>query len=93
MSAIVWEEPSFPESDGRVQVPRWQVEAGELRSRPGDWALLCTKRSRSAAKSMAHDIKTGVLRAFLPAGSFTAVSRKVDGEFRVYARYVGEVAK
>lgn len=63
--------------------------AAELKARPGEWARIETSTSPNAASSMANHISGARLKAYAPAGSFEAVSRTVDGEYRVYARYVG----
>lgn len=45
--------------------------------------------SRSAG-GMAYGIRQAKLQAYAPAGTFEARARTVDGEHRVYARFVGE---
>ncbi|MGW7785982.1 hypothetical protein CFC35_05460 [Streptomyces sp. FBKL.4005] len=65
--------------------------AAALREQPGRWALIRTTPTSQAARSAAHQIRDGRINAYLPAGSFDATSRTVDGEFRVYARYIGHV--
>ena len=45
--------------------------------------------TQGKASHTAMNIKRGLL-AGMPIGEFEAVSRTVDNEFRVYARYVGE---
>jgi hypothetical protein len=42
------------------------------------------------AASSAQAIRSAKLAAYGPAGAFQAVARTVQGEHRVYARYVGE---
>jgi hypothetical protein len=62
--------------------------AALLRERPGDWARILTLSANNSAAAMAYAITAGKLSAY-PAGAFEAKSRTVDGESRVYARYVG----
>lgn len=64
--------------------------ADQLRQRPGAWAHIRTLTTAGAATSLAHHIKSAAYLAYAPQGSFEAASRVVDGERRVYARYVGE---
>lgn len=61
----------------------------QLRARPQEWAHIATRANISAAGELARRIKRGGTVAFQPASAFEAVSRTVDGEYRVYARYVG----
>lgn len=64
--------------------------APALKERPGEWALVATKGSTGAAGSMAANIRRGFASGCGPMGSFEAKSRHVDGEYRVYARYIGD---
>lgn len=66
------------------------AEARKLKERPGTWGLIGTYKSRTSAASMATCIRTGRTSTWRPAGDFEAVSRSVDGEYRVYARYMGD---
>lgn len=61
--------------------------AKQLKSRPGDWALVL-KGARAVTPTL---IKKGNLVAFKPAGSFEAVARSngVKGKADIYARYIG----
>lgn len=56
----------------------------------GKWAVIATESSPSSAGSIASRIREGVFMAMRPAGSFDACSRSVDGEYLVYACYVGD---
>lgn len=64
--------------------------AMQLRERPGEWALVSTAKSAYSMNSMAYQIRAAYYAAYLPRGSFEAAGRTVDGERRVYARYIGE---
>lgn len=61
----------------------------QLRKHPGQWAIIHCANTRAAAYAMAHQIRHGVLASYRPAGAFEALGRTVDGEYRVYARFVG----
>jgi hypothetical protein len=67
-----------------------QKNAERLRARPGQWALLRVTDNGNAASSQAAHINRGGQLAYRPKGAFEAVCRKVDGQARVYIRYVGE---
>jgi hypothetical protein len=41
------------------------------------------------APSLTAEINQGKLRPYRPAGSYESVSRRVDGAFLIYARYLG----
>lgn len=68
---------------------KWVKEAIELRERPGEWAVLHTSKSAQLSAAAARTIRVAKVKAWQPAGSFEAIARTVDGEHRVYARYVG----
>lgn len=84
---VRWETPPMPNAyRNRID---WPGIAETLRRRPGKWAHIHTDPKPEYAASMAGRVRTGVIAAMRPPGTFDAVSRTVDGEFRVYARYVG----
>lgn len=85
MTEIVFENP--PGLTSRLR--DWTAEANQLRARPGEWAHVSTRNTRQAAAGAAMNIRRGNLNPFNPPGAFEAISRTVGGEFRVYARYVG----
>jgi len=85
--SIAWEDP--PAGTARSGVTDWRRVADELRQRPGQWAVVATRPSSGAAATIAGAIRKGS-RAGMPSGAFEARARTVDGECRVYARYVGE---
>lgn len=64
--------------------------AAALKAQPGRWAVVSVHGSPPAANTAACRIKSALTAAYQPARSFEAVARTVDGECRVYARYVGE---
>lgn len=87
MSEFEWEDP--PETTRRVY-RRHDTIARQLRGRQGEWAKVAVCRSDPGARNLANRVRSGLTVAYLPAGDFEAVVREVDGEFRVYARYLGE---
>lgn len=87
MDEIKWEEP--PKRQGGTYGKNAQI-AEQLRERPETWALVASYAHSGSAASIAHQVRRGTLNAYRPRGSFEAVTRTVDGEHRVYARYVGE---
>lgn len=77
--------------NSRTKRSRQHLEAAAaLRERPGEWAVIKTTPTSQAARSAATHIRTGLLAAYRPARSFEATSRTVEGEHRVYARFVGQ---
>lgn len=92
--ALIWEEPPPCKKPQKAKSPgrpasAWQEEAAQLRARSGSWARIGVKPTSHQAGNLAADIRSGRLGVFAPAGSFEAVARHVDGEYRVYARFVG----
>jgi hypothetical protein len=87
MIEINWEEP--PESLLARQRRDWRGIADELRSHPGQWAVVAEGVSASTGTHIRH----GRLTAFAPAGTFEArVSGARDSDGRankIYARYIG----
>jgi hypothetical protein len=87
VSEIVFEEPP---QDGRRTSGRDHAGiARSLKDRPGEWAKIYTSETSNPASTSAWQIRAGLLVPYRPAGAFEAVSRKVDGKYRVYARFVG----
>lgn len=89
---LIFEEPpprSVVASTPRLDYGAHLGVAAALRLRPGEWARVGAYMSPETSASVAYAIKSAVTRAYLPAGSFEAVARTVEGENRVYARYVG----
>lgn len=88
MDEIVWEQP--PQRRTRKGVGKHAAIAAQLKARPGEWACIDSFATTNAAASMAWTIRRGDrLPAYSPKGSFEAVARTVDGEHRLYVRYVG----
>jgi hypothetical protein len=81
-----WQEPPKRRGHAHPESVWYQAEAAELRANPERWALFTTRKSPVQARNVAARIRTGVLGAFRPAGTFEARARDCD----VYARYVGD---
>ncbi|CAL9367911.1 hypothetical protein [Streptomyces sp. enrichment culture] len=85
MSDFRFEEPPAPKQRPRGD----QTKAAQaLKERPGEWGMVTVCRNGGSSSSMARAIRKGASRTWQPAGDFEAVARKVDGEYRVYARYM-----
>jgi hypothetical protein len=67
----------------------WEIIGAALRARPGEWAVACNAPSAITAGTIANHIRRGIYTR-MGEGPFNAVSRTVEGQHRVYARYVGE---
>lgn len=87
MTGIRFEDPPTPHRRGPSK--EYQAIAEALRARPGEWAIIHDHAAEGSSRNVAVRIKNGTCRAFRPAGAFDAVSRRVEGRFRVYARYTG----
>ncbi|UQA91617.1 hypothetical protein [Streptomyces halobius] len=90
MVEIQFEEP--PAVPGAVRRPRGEHAeiAAELRKAPGQWALVGLQPTAKSAGSVSYAIRTAKLLAYDPPGSFEAVARTVDGEHRLYVRFMGD---
>lgn len=83
MTDLKWQDPP---QDPRGRKPghgRWKMVADELRSRPGEWALVLV-----GSASNVQRIKRG--EDSMGPGFDATSRRRPDGKFDVYARFVGE---
>lgn len=88
---IIFEDlPETRQGGGHHRPSKHHKIAEQLRERPKEWARVHISASRSGADSTAHQIRVAILRAYSPPSAFEAKARTVDGQHRVYARYVGE---
>jgi hypothetical protein len=86
VTGLVWAPPPVRARQQRREVPiDHDLIAAELRSNPGEWALI-----PAASTGLAGHIRRGDVRAYRPPRTFEAVRRDVDGEICIYARYVGQ---
>jgi len=87
-------EPQDTSRSGRAPAQEWIKAADMLRENPGQWAQVTIKDKRANAAATAHYVRSAVLRAFEPAGSFDAKAAPAldaeDGEWGVFVRYVGD---
>jgi len=85
VSAVTrWEDP--PPKKGKHD---WPATVRALKARPGEWAMVIVFSKATVAASTARNVRDGKYYG-IDAGTSEAVSRTIDGEARVYARYVGE---
>lgn len=93
---VDWEDPG-----GRMEhTGAWREEAIELKTKPNVWGVIAAfpatgkigreDKGAMKARGLASSINRGLLLAYRPVGSFKAVSRLKDGEYKVYAMYLGE---
>ncbi len=85
MTDIRWEDPPDPAGSGRRGV--WIERLTPLMEHPKRWAVVATRPVANPARVLTHDLKVG--RFQMPPGRWEFLSRTVDGECRVYARYLG----
>jgi hypothetical protein len=88
MSALKFEGPPA----GKFASPRGHhtEAAKQMEARPGEWAIVGVYAHSGSASAVARQVRSGLISAYAPSGTFEAMARTVDGEARVYARYVGE---
>jgi hypothetical protein len=83
MSDIRWEDPPA----GAPYKGKWRDKLLPLMEHPKRWAILHTTAERKPADSLATNLRTG--KAMLPPGRWEFETHTVEGEHRVYARYLG----
>ena len=88
MTALQWEEPPAHRY-GWVPRQNWALIAEQLRSRPGEWAVIDTDLPATLAVGM----RKGRNKSF-PLGQFEFRNVGVKGgrAAKLYARYIGAVA-
>lgn len=86
MNEIVFEDPP---RGGRGYIKHAPIAAA-LREKPGQWARVASYATLRHTSHVAYLMRSGRLKAYMPAGTFEAMGRTVDGVHAVYARYVGE---
>lgn len=86
---LKFEIPPSKSTPAAPKRSKHQTIAQALRKRPGEWARIDVKRTAQLASVTANQIRRAYLSAYEPTGSFEAIARTVNGEYRVYARYVG----
>lgn len=89
MSELKFETPP---AQRRITWGRHHEVASKLRAKPGEWAVVGVYNASNTAASIARQVNRGAMTAYQPAGSFEAMSHTVDGEPRVYVRFVGEAS-
>lgn len=85
MDEIRWEDP--PSATAATRRGYWVPLLEPLMDQPKRWAIVATKETQSNASSTAANLRFRVVK--VPPGRWEFVSRTVDGEHRVYARYLG----
>jgi hypothetical protein len=86
VTELKFEDPPPPK-----RAPRGFEEiAQKLKDSPGKWAVIAVYPDRSGAGSQRMRVTRGLTRPWQPAGDFEATARAIDGEYRLYARYMGD---
>lgn len=67
----------------------WRVAGLELKEAPGEWRHAASYFNRQSARVTASAVRRGQIPGLARLGQFDAEHRVVDGEYRVYVRYVG----
>jgi hypothetical protein len=81
-----WGAPPVQHRKGRPPSEKWATIADNLKTRPGEWAIV----AKDVSPTTAALIRDGRLKAF-QNGTWEAVSRGTEGNRakEIYARYVG----
>jgi hypothetical protein len=82
MTEIRWEDPPPPK-----RVDDWAEELTPLMAQPKRWAVVAVRKTGSAARAVHGNFVSR--RVKVPPGEWEFARRMVDGEHRVYARYLG----
>ena len=85
---LIFEEPPGRTGGGVAGSSPFGQWLASLRSHPSEWAKWPEPKSWSAAGSAASKASRGVAYGVKP-GEFEVVSRTVDGQTFIFARYVG----
>lgn len=85
---VTWEDPPLTARGGSANSNHGAI-AKALKDNPGAWARIGTYASPGSCGSMVVYVKKGLAKAYEPAGTFEAVSRSMDGQYHLFARYVG----
>lgn len=88
--SIVFGDPPRPTKPGG-SVGNWDAIATELIDRPKEWAMVVVRPSRTSAANTARNVRSQMYAPLRDRGGrFESISRTVDGEYRVYARFMPE---
>jgi hypothetical protein len=68
----------------------FEETAQKLKEKPRTWAVVAVYSDRSNAGTLSQRIRQGRNKAWQAPGDFDSVVRTVDGQHRVYARYLGD---
>jgi hypothetical protein len=86
MTNIRWEDPS---STGRIAGTRnkWFVALTPLIEHPKRWAIVATRDDSTSSARIAYNLR--YRKVNIPPGQWEFTTRLRDGEYCVYARYLG----
>lgn len=84
---IVWEDP--PVTAGGFGGINWGDVLAPLKDYPGRWALVHTGDPKKVRTKASNLTRGNVARGRVEPSEWEFVSRTVDGEGRMYARYLG----
>jgi len=84
VTEIRWENP--PSTRGG-RYTDWNALLLPLMEQPNRWAIIATRPTSMSAQSAAGGLRAK--RSKMPPGRWEFAARQVDGEHRIYARYLG----
>lgn len=82
---LKWIDP--PPSSSIIRTPSWVEWIEGLNRFPGRWALIAIVDTQGKAGGAALRIRRGSKDFGIMRGDYEAVSRYIDGDYHVYARY------
>lgn len=65
------------------------ARAEDMRAQPGVWVQVGVYNSRQSATAIVRNIRSAMIRAYSPAGSYDGGVRMVEDGYAVDGRYVG----
>jgi hypothetical protein len=85
MTDIRWEDP--PDPARPRWAGRWVEKLQPLMEHPKRWAVVDTRDGSENARTCVNNLRSGRIKT--PPGQWEFLFRTVEGEFRVYGRYLG----
>jgi hypothetical protein len=85
-TSLRWADPPATARPSR-NPDRYAAEAAELKARPGQWAVLDSAKTRSAAYTIKRGVERATYSVFAPPGSFEARTVSDGDTTNVYVRF------
>lgn len=86
---VRWEDPPSANRSANRRKRQWEPRLLPLMEQPKRWAVVRTYPTAKQAYDAVGNLRGAGYRRYLPSGRWEFTSRTVDGEYRLYARYLG----